>query len=77
MTVELTEELLSSVLQHISDNPKCSAGQIPGDPESVLLALRHLRWKGLIKGGFECDMRKIGNDQGGGYLADAIMLETT
>lgn len=78
MNIELSDELLNAVLNHISEHPNCSAKDIRcGEPEAVLLALRHLRWKGLITDGFACDPQKIGNDQGGGYLENAIMLTVT
>lgn len=77
MKNQLTDEAISSVLAYIAENPKCSSGDLPGDQEIALLALRQLKLRGRIKGMFQADMTKIGNDQGGAYIGQAVGLELT
>ncbi|WP_339521769.1 hypothetical protein [Pseudomonas sp. EA_35y_Pfl2_R111] len=75
MTVELTEELLSSVMQHIKANPRTTAiCNLEGDREQNLLAVRELRRRGLIKGVFLDDSSRPG-DRLGAFLHDAARLE--
>lgn len=75
MTIEITEELLSSVLQHISENPRATAVcDLKGDREQNLLAVRELRRRGLITGAFLDDSTRPG-DQHGAFLYDAARLE--
>lgn len=72
MTIEITEELLSSVLAQIKEVPKRNASSLKGDREANLLAIRTLRERGLIKGIFLNDTVR---DQHGLRLYDAATLE--
>ncbi len=77
MEDQLTDEAINEVLAYIAEHPKCSLADLPGNLEIARLALRQLKWEGRIKGIFQADMMKIGNDQGGAYIDNAIGLELT
>ncbi|MDF3932126.1 hypothetical protein [Pseudomonas citronellolis] len=72
MKIEITEELLSSVLAQIKEQPKRNASSLKGNPDANLLAIRSLRDRGLIKGVFLNDTAR---DQHGPLLYDAATLE--
>lgn len=72
MKIEITEELLSSVLAQIRQKPLCTSGSLKGIEAANLLALRELRRRGLITGVFMNDNRQ---DQHGPLLYDATRLE--
>ena len=75
MTLEITEELLSSVMQHIRENPRrTAASDLPGNQDQNLLAVRELRRRGMITGAFLNDSTRPG-DQYGPFLYDAARLE--
>jgi len=72
MSVEITEELLNSVLAQIKASPRCTSGSLKGREADNLLALRELRRRGLITGKF---MDSTKRDQHGLLLYDAAQLE--
>ena len=74
MKIEITEELLSSVLAQIKEQPGRSAGSLKGDSEANLLAIRALRAKGLVDGTFLNDSTRPG-DRSGPFLYDAARLK--
>ncbi|MNZ06978.1 hypothetical protein D3C78_237430 [compost metagenome] len=75
MSVEITEELLDSILRQITESPKkLAACDLIGDLETNLLALRELRRRGLIDGEFEERFTGPGDGRGR-YLDNAAHLE--
>lgn len=77
MSVEITEELLDSILKQIKASPKkIAACDLSGDFKTNLLALRELRWRRLIKGVFDEDFTEPALDGRGRYLDNAAHLET-
>lgn len=78
MSVEITDELINSVLKQIKASPKkIAACDLSGDFKTNLLALRELRWRRLIKGDFEEDFTEPALDGRGRYLDNAAQLETS
>lgn len=74
MTVEITDELLRSLLKQIESSPgQHNAGSLEGDREQNLLGLRELRSRGLIDGAFLNDSTRPG-DSGGPFLDNAARL---
>lgn len=74
MNIEITEELLGSLLQQIQASPgKHSASSLKGDREQNLLGLRELRSRGLIEGEFINDSSRA-RDSKGPLLDDAARL---
>lgn len=77
MSVEITEDLLDSILKQIRTSPKkIAACDLSGDFKTNLLALRELRWRGLIRGEFEEDFTQQDLDGRGRHLDSAAHLET-
>lgn len=74
MNIEITEELLGSLLQQIQASPgKHSVSSLVGDREQNLLGLRELRSRGLIEGEFINDSSRA-RDSKGPLLDDAARL---
>lgn len=74
MNIEITEELLGSLLQQIQARPgKHSVSSLVGDREQNLLGLRELRSRGLIEGEFINDSSRA-RDSKGPLLDDAARL---
>lgn len=71
----LTQEQIDQVVSYIAEHPKCSASSIPGEKDHVLKVLRVLNWSGRIKGIIQADMTKLGNDDEGPHIEDALGLE--
>lgn len=68
------EDMIASVLEQIRRSPEpISSREIKGDEEAVLLAIKHLRWRGLIDGAFLPDSTRI-PDQYGDFIYDAANL---
>lgn len=74
MTINLKEEDVLSVLEQISASSRpISARDIIGDEQTVLLAVRELRRRGLVDGVFLNDSTRPG-DAHGPFLYDAARL---